>query len=230
MCLAARHIEAVQPRPRSAAVGREVHQGAAIPRDWVAHARVVTRNLFGHPTTRVDAPDVHLIGRVALDEVNEGLIGRPQGEVGVEVVWCGENRLILVLSAVPYEHRITRSGRVEHESRRVGRPVELGRTFQYGFGSPPRVGIAQTLISPGLVPIARAQNVTSVPSGEKPSVRTDALTTSFARPRVRLTNWPVPICVTQTSICPSRSERNATKLPSLEIAAACSVPLKSVKR
>ena len=80
------------------------------------------------------------------------------------------------------------------------------------FGCPPSVGTDQMLMSPPFEPSClRTQNVTKVPSGENPSVRTDGLTSSGALPRVKLWNCPEPICVTQTSICPSRSDRNATK-------------------
>src|SRR4029077_2548908 len=100
---------------------------------------------------------------------------------------------------------------------------------RYGFGCPPSVGTAQTLMSPPLEPpCPRTQNVTKEPSGENPRVRTDGLTSSVTLPRVKLWNCPEPTCVTQTSICPSRSERNATKWPSRDIAAACSTPSKSV--
>lgn len=60
-------------------------------------------------------------------------------------------------------------------------------------------------------------------------MRRDGFTSSRMAPRVRLWNWPVPTWVTQTSVGPSRSERNATKPPSREMAAACSVPSKSVR-
>ena len=87
------------------------------------------------------------------------------------------------------------------------------------------------LIVPVLEPSGLlTQNVTNEPSGEKPSMRTDGFTSSGALPRVRLWNCPEPTCVTQTSIGPSRSARNATKRPSRDTAAACSVPSKSVTR
>src|SRR5580658_1203023 len=58
---------------------------------------------------------------------------------------------------------------------------------RYGFGCPPSVGTAQTPISPPLKPLGlRTQNVTKDPSGEKPSVRIDGLTSSGAFPRVKL--------------------------------------------
>src|SRR6516162_9006247 len=82
---------------------------------------------------------------------------------------------------------------------------------RYSLGSPPRVGAAQMLMSP--VPEAfclRSQNVTREPSGENPRVRRDGLGSSDTLPWVRLWNSPEPACVTQTSIGPSRSERNAT--------------------
>ncbi len=61
------------------------------------------------------------------------------------------------------------------------------------------------------LPFFRTQNVTKDPSGENPRVRTEGLASSGIFPRVRLWNSPELICVTQTSICPSRSDRNATK-------------------
>src|SRR6266852_4319768 len=83
---------------------------------------------------------------------------------------------------------------------------------RYGLGFPPSVGTAQMLMSPPLEPSGlRTQNVTRDPSGENPRVRIDGLTSSGALPRVKLWNSPDPTCVTQTSICPSRSDRNATK-------------------
>src|SRR6266403_2004095 len=60
----------------------------------------------------------------------------------------------------------------------------------------------------------RTQNVTREPSGANPNARTDGLTSSGALPRVKLWNCPDPTCVTHTSICPSRSDRKATKWPS----------------
>src|SRR6266852_1337257 len=99
----------------------------------------------------------------------------------------------------------------------------------YGLGCPPSVGTAQMLMSPPLgPPFLRTQNVTKEPSGENPTVRTDGLTSSGALPRVKLWNCPEPTCVTQTSICPSRSDRNATNWPSRDTAAASSTPSKSV--
>src|ERR1700729_2900395 len=100
---------------------------------------------------------------------------------------------------------------------------------RYGLGCPPSVGTAQTLILPPFEPSRlRTQNVTREPSGENPNVRIDGLTNSGTLPRVRLWNCPEPACVTQTSICPSRSDRKATKWPSRDSAAACSTPPKSV--
>src|SRR5580704_3295334 len=83
---------------------------------------------------------------------------------------------------------------------------------RYGLGSPPSVGTAQTLMSllPALFCL-RTQKVTREPSGENPRVRIDGFTRPEAVPWVRLWNSPEPTCVTQTSIGPSRSERNATK-------------------
>src|SRR5580658_6566156 len=100
---------------------------------------------------------------------------------------------------------------------------------RYGVGCPPNVGTAQTLMSPSLEALRlRTQNVTREPSGENPRVRTDGLTSSGWVPWVRLWNWPEPTCVTQTSICPSRSDRNATNCPSRDTAAACSTASNSV--
>src|SRR3981189_3328777 len=86
---------------------------------------------------------------------------------------------------------------------------------RYGLGSPPSVGAAQMLMSP-LPPLLdpsclRTQNVTREPSGENARVRIDGLTSSGALPWVKLWNSPEPAWVTQTSICPSRSDKNATK-------------------
>ena len=80
---------------------------------------------------------------------------------------------------------------------------------RYGFASPPIVGTAQMLISPPLEPSClRIQNVTNA-SAVNPNVRTDGLTSSRTLPRVKLWNCPEPAWVTQTSVCPSRSDRNA---------------------
>ena len=49
-------------------------------------------------------------------------------------------------------------------------------------------------------------------------------------PLVRLVNRPLPTCVSQRCIGPSRSDMNATNLPSGEIDAIVSVPGKSVMR
>src|SRR5260370_12285978 len=96
---------------------------------------------------------------------------------------------------------------------------------RYGPGSPPSVGTAQMLMSPPLEPsFLRTQNVTKEPSGENPKVRTDGLTSSSALPRVKLWNCPEPTCVSHTSICPSRSARNATNRPSPAAVAASSPP------
>src|SRR5258707_12195586 len=83
---------------------------------------------------------------------------------------------------------------------------------RYGLGCPPSVGTAQTLMSPPLEPpCLRTQNVTKEGSGENPRVRTEGLTSSGALPRRKLWNSPEPTCVTQTSICQPRYDRNATK-------------------
>ena len=100
---------------------------------------------------------------------------------------------------------------------------------RYGREGPPSSGAAQTEISGVAEPAGRRpQNVTRLPSGENPRVRTEGLTSSSGVPRVRFMNRPVPTCVTQTSIRPSRSDWKATKRPSRESAAACSMPSKSV--
>ena len=100
---------------------------------------------------------------------------------------------------------------------------------RYGLGCPPSVGTAHTLMFSALDPSClRNQNVTSEPSGENPRVRSDGLASPGKLPRVKLWNWPDPTCVTQTSICPSRSDRKATNCPSRDTAAACSTPSKSV--
>lgn len=109
------------------------------------------------------------------------------------------------------------------------RPVELGSAFQVGLGLAPNVGAAHTLIAPPPDSEAlRAQNVTTEASGEKPSERTCGFTKSVSLPRVRLWNSLEPACVTHTSVCPSRSDKNATNRPSRETAAARSIPSKSV--
>src|ERR1019366_7022118 len=100
---------------------------------------------------------------------------------------------------------------------------------RYGLGCPPSVGTAQTLISPALDPSClRNQNVTNEPSGENPRLRSEGLARPGKLARVKLWNWPDPTCVTQTSICPSRSDRKATNCPSRDTAAACSTPSNSV--
>src|SRR3954468_14222130 len=58
---------------------------------------------------------------------------------------------------------------------------------KYGFGCPPNVGTAHTLMSLVLDPSRlRAQNVTKAPSGENPKLRISGLARSGAPPRVRL--------------------------------------------
>src|ERR1043166_1130457 len=50
---------------------------------------------------------------------------------------------------------------------------------RYRLDGPPKVGAAQMLMSPPREPSClRTQNVTKEPSGEKPKVRTDGLTSS----------------------------------------------------
>src|ERR1019366_9820072 len=82
---------------------------------------------------------------------------------------------------------------------------------RYGLSCPPSVGTAQTLMSPLLDPSClRNQKVTNEPSGENTRVRSDGLASPGALPRVKLWNCPEPTWVTQTSIGPSRSDKNAT--------------------
>src|ERR1017187_6259096 len=88
--------------------------------------------------------------------------------------------------------------------------VDSATPSKYGFGYPPSVGTAQMLISPPAPPL-RTQNVTKDASGENPKVRTDGLTSWASLPWVKLWNCPEPTCVTHTSGCPSRSDKNATK-------------------
>ncbi len=83
-------------------------------------------------------------------------------------------------------------------------------------------------MSPEREPSAlRLQIVTILPSGEKPRVRIDGLISSDTLPWVTLRYWLVPISVSHASAWPPLSARKATKRPSREIAAACSVPDKS---
>jgi len=73
----------------------------------------------------------------------------------------------------------------------------------------------------------RTQNVTREPSGANPNARTDGLTSSGALPRVKLWNCPdTDLRHPHTSICPSRSDRKATKWPSRETVAACATSIK----
>src|SRR5204863_6206919 len=105
---------------------------------------------------------------------------------------------------------------VWYASRRPSRDQSYSATpSKYGLGWPPSVGTAHTLMVAAFAASRlRPQNVTSAPSGEKPKVRTDGFTSSATLPWVRLWNSPDPTRVTQTSICPSRSEANAMNWPS----------------
>jgi hypothetical protein len=100
---------------------------------------------------------------------------------------------------------------------------------RYGLGSPPNMGTAQMPISVPAPLGLRTQKVTREPSGEKPRFRIDGLTSCPKEACVRLWNSPEPTWVSHTSTCPARSERNATKRPSLDSAALCCSPPKSVR-
>jgi hypothetical protein len=69
-----------------------------------------------------------------------------------------------------------------------------------------------------------------VPSPEKPKGLTTFENAIEGMPLVKSVNRPLPTCVSQTCIGPSRSDMNATNLPSGEIDAIVSVPGKSVMR
>ena len=65
----------------------------------MAHERVVVRDPFGRSPRRPDAPDVHPVGHETLDEVDEGLVRRPDGEVRVQARRGGEDLARLGLAA-----------------------------------------------------------------------------------------------------------------------------------
>ena len=71
------NVDAVQPWPGAKRIGGEVDEGSRIDEDRVAYARFVMRDPFGDASRGFDAPDIHRLGQRALDEVDEGLVGRP---------------------------------------------------------------------------------------------------------------------------------------------------------
>src|SRR5438874_9967342 len=109
-------------------------------------------------------------------------------EAAVKIGWPDD-------SAVP---RTTKSGSpgpgVWYASRSPSLDQSCSATpCRYGLGCPPSVGMAQMLMSvPCEASGLRTQNVTSAPSGENPSVRTDGFTSSGALPCVKLWNSPDP--------------------------------------
>ena len=98
------------------------------------------------------------------------------------------------------------------------------RSFKKGRGGPPVNGMTRVR------PEGAESNMISDPSAEKVTLLTGPLPLRASLPFVRLMNRPVPTCVRKTSGGPSRSETNATNLPSGEIAASYSALSKSVKR
>ena len=83
------------------------------------------------------------------------------------------------MAGIAHVHRITRPGCVVDETSAVAGPVEFGRAIKIGSWLSTQDGAPQMLMSAWFGPAGlRVQNVTRAPSGEKPSVRTDGLTSS----------------------------------------------------
>ena len=103
------------------------------PRDL--HALLVEGQPLGLAACRANAPDVAFIERKALDEVDEGAVGRPDGKVVVDA-WRRRIDLVpTLLVGLGDEHGIASHRRVVHDASAVGRPIELGNARQVGSKS-----------------------------------------------------------------------------------------------
>ena len=116
-------------------VGGEIEQRSIVQQGWKGDARVVEGQAFGLAAGRANAPDVRFVERVALDEVDECAVMRPDGKVAMDP---GPRNIDLtrdfrdLLVELGDEHGIAFRWRVIHDAFAVGRPVELGDAWQVG--------------------------------------------------------------------------------------------------
>ena len=159
---------------------------------WKGDARVVERQAFWLASRGTDAPDVRFFERQAVDEVDEGSIARPEGKVVMEA--CPRNmdlsrRDLLVETPSRTRDRPEPAGGARCVCRRAtSRARRCRMPFRNGRSAPPIVGMAHPAYTtpPRSESGTRLHNVTSVPSGEKPTVRVAGFRNSGTLPLVRL--------------------------------------------
>ena len=95
---------------------------------------------------------------------------------------CDVNLARLTAAGIHHECRVTRGGGVEHQARRVARPVELDGTGKvFAHARHPAWARPATLTG-STAPAVRVQKVTIAPSGVNETLRTSGFCNSGAAP------------------------------------------------
>src|SRR4051812_23902985 len=81
---AAVHVHGVDPRAVSLVIGREIEERAIANKSGEGHAALVKGHSFRLAPGRPDTPDVALLERQAVHEVNELAVTRPDRKVIVK--------------------------------------------------------------------------------------------------------------------------------------------------
>src|SRR6185369_2434352 len=117
-------VESVDPRTRLVGSGDQVEERRAIEEGGVAQPRVVKGDPLRRSSGGSDPPDVHLVGRVPLHEVDEFTVWRPGLEVGVPWSSRAIERPGLARCGLD-EHRVAGCRGVQGNAYPVGGPGEL---------------------------------------------------------------------------------------------------------
>src|SRR6476620_6546938 len=89
---------------------------------------------FGGPAPWTNAPNVQFVWKRTLNEVDEGVVRRPQRKVRVHPGRRSEDGpIVRSPSAVRHEQRVAWCLRMISDPGSVLRPIELGYVFEIGF-------------------------------------------------------------------------------------------------
>src|SRR5581483_1384443 len=124
-------VQAVQPRSIAAAIRRQVEHRPRVHENGIADAGTLERDPLRHGAIGAYAPEIHFVRHRALNEVDEGLIARPHGEMRV-TSWRRDEDLPPRhdVARGGHEHRIAWSRRVIDETAPVAGPIGLGRSIE----------------------------------------------------------------------------------------------------
>ena len=181
------HIDGIHPRPGPVLVCREIQERSPVEHHRVGNPCILRRDAFGPRAERLNSPDVPVIRRNALHEIDIGVVGGPYGKVAVGPGRSNVDPAVLAAARLAQEQWISRRSRVIDEAPTITGPRELRHAREVLLQRTASRGHGQHVHVVRLDPSARrVQTATSVASGEKPRDRMAGLASSAALPGVKL--------------------------------------------